>query len=1053
MRYPLVWIFALCLASLAAAPSRAADGEKSAPAAPQPAPATKPELPPPADREVDFAGDIQPLLARSCYSCHGPDKSESSLRLDRKADALAGGASGPIFEPGKSAESRLVAYIAGVNDEGTVMPPEGQRLSAAEIALVRAWIDQGARWPDGDATDSAAKHWSFQPIRAAAPPPVARAAWVRNGIDAFVLARLEAEGIDPSPEADRPTLIRRLHLDLLGLPPSPADVEEFIRDNRPDAYEQLVERLLASPHYGERWARHWLDLARYADSDGYEKDSPRPHAWRFRNWVIDALNRDLPFDRFTIQQLAGDLLPDADLDTRVATGFHRNTLLNKEGGVDQEEFRVAATIDRVNTTGTVWLGLTIGCAQCHTHKYDPIPQREYYGLFAFFNSLSDVDLPAPLPEQVAEYQKAKASYDVEHAKLETAVREYESNSLPARQAEWEKTADPARIVTWTDVKIASATSAGGAALEARPDGSVLASSTSPATDTYTIVADVDLATITGLRLEALADESLPANGPGRAKHGNFVLSELRVTVVPSGADASAAADRQQVKFRKAVVDFTQKDFGPAKTFDGDTRTGWAVAPQLGRDHTIVFALAERISGPVRLVVTLDQQRGEQHTLGRFRLSVTSAEKPLNLQGLAATAAAELAKPAAERSPEAREAIAAYYRQLDPELDKLDDAVSDHAKQAPVDPATTIKAQAFSEIAEPRKTHVLVKGDFLRLGADVAPHTLSVLPPLTPRGERPDRLDLARWLVDPVNPLTGRVTVNRVWQRYFGRGLVATSNDFGTQGEKPTHPELLDWLAREFMRLGWSQKALDRLIVTSATYRQSSASRPELAEHDPYNTLLARQNRNRVEAEVVRDLALAASGILNPAIGGPSVRPVQPAGIAELIYAGSGKWEPSKGTDRHRRGLYTFFQRTAPYPMLMTFDAPDSNTTCTRRERSNTPLQALTLLNDPVFVECAQGLARRIVRETTDPAGTPGDTARRVRYAFLLCLGREPTASEVAAISQLYESQRKLCQADAGEAGKLTDADKPAESAGTPELAAWVVVGRTLMNTDEFITRE
>jgi len=1040
----------LSLAVLCCVTHLALADEKQAPAA----------LPPAADQQIDFERDIRPIFAKSCVSCHGAEKAESDLRLDTKAGAATGGASGPAWAAGKSAESLLVQYIAGTSDSGTVMPPEGQRLSPQQIGLVRAWIDQGAAWPDDAGGVRGSSHWSFQPMRKEAPPAVKHPAWVRNGIDAFVLARLEAEGITPSTEADRGTLIRRLSLDLLGLPPAPVEVEDFLRDNRPDAYEQLVDRLLASPHYGERWGRHWLDLARYADSDGYEKDTPRPFAWRYRNWVIDALNSDLPFDQFTIQQLAGDLLPNADTNARVATGFHRNTLLNKEGGADQEEFRVAATIDRVNTTGAVWLGLTVACAQCHTHKYDPIQQREYYGLFAFFNSLKDEDIPAALAEEVSAYQLAKTAYDAEHARLQAEVTRYEQATLPARQAEWEKGVDAQSIVGWNDARIATAKSAGGATLEIRPDSSLFASGANPDVDTYTLVLEGDFAGATGLRLETLSDAALGGKGPGRTPHGNFVLNELRVALVAPDADALAADAGQLVALDKAIADFTQKQFSAAATIDGDAKTGWAVEGGLGQDHELVISFKEPLAAlaGARLVVTLDQQHGGSHTLGRLRLSTTTAKDPLVLKGLPGRYLAELAKPTGERSPEARAAIDGYFRSTDKELQKLQQAVDKHAKRAPVDPNSTTKAQAFVELPKPRETHVLIKGDFLRPGATVDAHTLSVLPPLTKRGERPDRLDLARWLVDPENPLVSRVTVNRVWQRYFGRGLVASSNDFGTQGDKPTHPELLDWLAREFIARGWSQKQLHKLIVTSAVYRQSSAARPELAERDAYNTLLARQNRNRVEAEIVRDVALAASGLMNQAIGGPSVRPVQPDGVADLGYSGSVKWPTSKGADRYRRGMYTFFQRTVPYPMLMTFDAPDSNTTCTRRERSNTPLQALTLLNDPTFVECAQTLARRIVRETPAPAGGVVDVPGRVRHAFLLCLSREPTTPERDALLRLYERQRALCEAAPAEAAKLlgqaeSKADEKLSEQETIELAAWVMVGRTLLNTDEFITRE
>lgn len=772
-------------------------------------------LPPASSTAVDFDRDVRPILTENCLACHGPTKRQAGLRLDEKARAYAGGDSGPAFEPGKSAESLLIEYVAGL-DDATVMPPEGDRLTPGEVGLLRAWIDQGASWPNGVtlAPASPAKpggdHWAFRAPSRPDLPPVRGQDWVRNPIDAFILARLEANEVEPSPKADRTTLIRRLSLDLLGLPPSPAEVRAFLDDLRPDAYERLVDRLLASPHYGERWGRHWLDLARYADSDGYEADRGRPHAWRYRDWVIDALNRDLPFDRFTTEQLAGDLLPGAGLDQKTATGFHRNTLTNKEGGVDKEEFRVAAVVDRVNTTGTVWLGLTVGCAQCHTHKYDPIVHREYYQLFAFFNSAEEVDLLAPLPGEMEVHERALKTYRAEREPLVQAV----------------------------------------VATHRAPD---------------------------------------------------------------------------------------------------------------------VFSVP---------------------------LARTLAERALK-------------KPVFSGS----------------------------------------KVQALVEGPRPRATHIHVRGDFLRKGEEVRPGTLEALHPMEASGESPNRLDLSRWLTDPVNPLTPRVTVNRIWRNLFGRGLVATIDDFGTRGELPSHPELLDWLATEFVARGWSQKATIRTIVTSSTYRQSSRSRPDLADRDASNVWLARQNRLRLEAEVLRDVTLAAGGLLNPTIGGPSVRPPQPSGVSEISYAGSVKWVESKGADRYRRGLYTWFQRTSPYPMLMTFDAPDSNVCAVRRERSNTPLQSLTLLNDPVFFECAQALGRRIVEESGSD-----DVEGRIRFAFDLCLAREPSDEEVSVLGRLWHDLERQCRAQPEAAAKLVG---PYRAAGVDvsEAAACVALGRTMMNLDEFVTRE
>jgi hypothetical protein len=1004
------------------------------------------ELPPPASREVDFARDIRPILAKRCHACHGPEKQKAGLRLDRKAEAQRGGDSGPWFEPGNSAESLIIEKVAGLDPAG-IMPPEGDRVSAAEIGLLRAWIDQGASWPDGvDADGGAARpvHWAFIAPRRHAPPEVHDATRVRNPIDRFLLARLEREGIGFSPEAGRATLIRRLTIDLLGLLPTPEEVRAFAADPRPDAYERLVDRLLASPHFGERWGRHWLDLARYADSDGYEKDSPRPFAYRYRDWVIDAVNRDLPFDQFTIEQLAGDLLPGAGQAQKIATGFHRNTLTNKEGGADPEEFRVAAVVDRTNTTGTVWLGLTVGCAQCHTHKYDPILQREYYSLFAFFNTSQELDMPAPRPGEQELYEREKAAFDAEHAPLTEALARYDRDVRPDRQRAWERTV-PRPAETWEILTPLTAESYSGATLEIQPDGSVLASGRRGDSDHYTVTATTTLKNVSALRLEMLPHDALPGKGPGRADNGNFVLSELKVQ---AGSREVPADELPAVPLRSPTADFSQEGFAVAAAIDGDEHTGWAVAPRLGRGHVAVFETKDDLGlmGEERLVITLVQHHGERHTIGRFRISAISASRPVTADRVPDDVVVIAGKPAESRSQAEADRIAAYYRGVDAEYRKLADAVEDHARKAPKPPVS--KAPVLVEAEKARPTHLLIRGDFLRPGDEVSPGTPSVLPPLECSDEPATRLDLARWLMDPAHPLTGRVEVNRIWRHLFGRPIVASVDDFGTRGEKPSHPELLDWLASEFPARGWSRKAMIRLIVTSAAYRQSSRVRPELADRDPNNVWLARQNRFRPEAEVVRDLFLAASGLLTERIGGPSVRPPQPPGISELTYAGSAKWVESQGADRYRRGMYTWFQRTSPYPMLLTFDAPESNVCAVKRERSNTPLQALTLLNDQAFVEFAQGLAARIVRHP--PAATTGD---RIRYAFEVCLGRQPDDEERATLTALYHAM--LAGAESGTNEDAARLAGVAATEGVPpaEAAAWVALARTLLNLDEFVTRE
>jgi mono/diheme cytochrome c family protein len=713
---------------------------------------------------VDFSRDVQPILSQHCFACHGPDESsrQAGLRLDW-ADAAVGelDSGARAIVPGEPEASELIARVAS-DDPGLRMPPEsaGDALTDQQIDILRQWIAAGAVRDD---------HWSFRPIIRPQPPVVRDAGWVRNPIDRFVLARLEQEGVAPSPEADRTALLRRLSLDLRGLPPQPAEVDEFLGDNSPEAYERLVDRLLASPHFGERWGRHWLDLAHYADSDGYLGDALRPYAWRYRDWVIDAVNEDLPFDRFTVEQLAGDLLPDATLEQRMATGFLRNTLRNTEAGVDLEEYRLKEIVDRVSTVGIGWLGLSLGCAECHSHKFDPISHREFYELFAFFNNTDDVDVAAPLP--------------------------------------------------------------GG----------------------------------------------------------------------PADAKAMTVARRKQ----------------------------------------------DRI------------------------------------------------------------------------------------------------------------TYVHLRGNYRSRGEDVRPGTPAVLPPLSVRGEEAGRLDLARWLVDAGNPLTPRVTANHLWKHLFGRGLVATVDNFGSAGELPSHPELLDWLACEQIERGWSRKAVIRLIVTSATYRQASHGRSDLEQRDPLNVLLARQSRLRLEAESVRDAALTASGLLERKIGGTGIRPPQPDYVASISR--NVQWEVTTGADLYRRGLYILFRRATPYPMLLTFDAPDSTVACVRRERSNSPLQSLTLLNDPVFFECAQALGEALA------GGVPRSLDERLSEGFRRCLGRDPREAELLRLRRLFNERRERLAANPDAARSIVasgDAPPPGEDPGSAgeassvvDRAAWIIMARVLMNLDEFITRE
>jgi mono/diheme cytochrome c family protein len=829
---------------------------------------------------VDYLRDIKPILVQSCISCHGPQKQQAGLRLDTAKLAIEGGNTGPAIAPGKSSDSLLfkaVTAAAGVK----AMPPQAKnRLSPQQIALVKEWIDSGAKAPATETVDAGpvgkTNHWAFQPVRRVAPPTPSAGdgAWARNPIDQFILAKLHEAGLKPSPQADRVTLLRRVSLDLTGLPPTPEEIEAALSEPSDQWYEKVVDRLLNSPHYGERWGRHWLDLARYADSNGYTIDAARS-IWKYRDWVIDAFNRDLPFDRFTIEQLAGDMLPNATPDQRVATGFHRNTQINQEGGIDVEQFRVEAIVDRVNTTGQVWLGITIGCCQCHDHKYDPFSQREYYQLFAFLNNADEPTIELATAEEIRRRQQLKAQV----ASVEKAMKLLDI-APPSKERDWEKS----------------------------------------------LTADVRI----------------------------YFPDEIQRIL------ALAPGSRDNKMKQMLTAFYLQANHVP-------TALG-------GIGNPLPFlSLAHLQSALGRS--TLDQHRGE--------------------------------------------------------LRKLESAV--------------VTTMVLQERKTPRVTNVMIQGDFTRKGVQVGPGVPGVLNPLPgrpPAGPGVNRLDLARWIVDPANPLTARVTMNRMWMHHFGIGIVETENDFGTQGTPPSHPELLDWLASEFIRQGWSMKAMHRLIVTSAVYRQSSQYRDDLLKVDARNRLLARQNRVRLEAEVVRDVALASSGLLTRKIGGPSVFPPQPDGVYRFTQVNRG-WKADTGPDRYRRGMYTFFWRSAPHPGLTVFDAPDASMTCTRRNRSNTPLQALTLLNDEAYVEFAQALAARVLREA------PGDAAARIRHAYLVCLGRPPSPVEETRLAAFLKDQTRAFESRPQEAQAIAGPGP----GSVAERAAWTMLARAILNLDEFITRE
>jgi hypothetical protein len=993
-------------------------------------------------RRIDFVRDVQPILRAHCYGCHSGDKPRAPLRLDSKAQALR------VIIPGDSKGSRLVHRIMGLGEEPR-MPFKSAPLSPQQIETIRAWIDQGALWPD-EADAKARKHWAYvKPVRPQVPS-VKFSSWVRNPIDNFILARLEREGLHPSPEASKETLIRRLSLDLTGLPPTIKEVDDFVSDESPDAYEKVVDRLLASPHFGERWARPWLDLARYADTNGYEKDRRRS-IWKYRDWVIDALNRDMPFDRFTIEQIAGDLLPGATVEQRIATGFLRNSMYNEEGGVDQQEALWETIIDRVNTVATVWLATTLACAQCHNHKYDPFTQKEFYQFFAFFNNtdyhfegnseiseqkLIEAKLELPTPEQEVKRKQIMA----EIAELEEKLKA-QTSELEAARINWEKSVKEA-AADWTVLDPIRLTSSAGSTLTKLEDKSVLVSGKNPEKDTYIVVAETHLRGITGFRLEALPDPSLPGGGPGRDPYGNFYLSDFSVELAP----AEAPEKMRPVLFSAYAVDNGTMRLDQQTKYES---RGWridATREEVRLARQAVFIAKEPVGfergTTIKIKLSHESEFGRQG-IGRFRLSVTCSNEPARIVSVSAKIRRILDMPADQRTPEQSKDVDDYYRSISPVLKPVRERLA--AARASLDKLGIISTLVMKEreSVEPPSTQLRIRGSYLNRGEKVYAGVPAALHPF-PEDQPLNRLGLARWLVSPENPLTARVTVNRIWEQIFGRGIVGTSEDFGTQGERPSHPELLDWLAVEFVERGWSIKAIVRLIVTSATYRQSSQATPLLLERDPYNRLLARGPRFRLEAELIRDVALSVSGLLSHKIGGPSVFPYQPDGIWQIPY-NDDKWVMSEGEDRYRRGIYTFWRRTSPYPSFVAFDAPSREVCTVRRARTNTPLQALVTLNDPAFFEAAKALARRIITQASD-------TRNRVICGFRLCVSRRPKDEEVGELITLYQKQLERFRKDADAARKVIEG-YAVSSVTEAEQAAWTVVCNVLLNLDETLTKE
>jgi mono/diheme cytochrome c family protein len=1012
-----------------------------------------------AQSKVDFNRDIRPILSDACFQCHGPDVSQrkADLRLDTKTGLFGGNE--PVV-PGKPDESELLRRLVSDDPQERMPPPKsGKKLTARQIALVRDWIAQGAPF---------AGHWSFIPPERPPLPAVKNEGWVRTPIDRFILARLEREELAPAPEADRTTLLRRMSLDLIGLPPTIAETDAFLRDNSSDAVKTIVERLLSSPHYGERWARHWLDAARYADSDGYEKDKPR-FVWMYRDWVVNAINRDLPYNQFIVEQIAGDLLPNPTQDQLVATGFLRNSMINEEGGIDPEQFRMEAMFDRMDAIGKSVLGLTIQCSQCHNHKFDPLTQEEYYRMFAFLNNSHEANIAAYTPEELQ--QRGEIFRTIRELEAELQHRRPD---WPERMAAWEDSVKNDQP-EWTTIQTAEDDLSGGQKMYRLKDGSYLCQGYAPTKHTVTIPAiRTEQQNITAFRLEQLNDPNLPLGGPGRSIKGTSALSEFKVKVWPTGKPNES----QWIKFVKATSDAnppekpleeiyddktkTVRTTGPVEfAIDGKNETAWCTDIGPGRRNhpcKAVFVAEKPFSFPegTEIEVHLVQMHGgwnsddnQNHNLGRFRLSITSAEEPV-ADPVPAKVREIFAIPREQRSPAQVAAVFSFWRTTVPEWKETNEKIEELWQRHPEGASQLV----LKERHEMRMTHRLERGDFLKPKEAVEPGVPAFLNPL-PADAPLDRLTFARWLADRNSPTTARAVVNRVWQSYFGTGLTATSEEFGSQGEIHSHPELLDWLAVEFMESGWSLKNLHRLIVNSAVYRQSSRVTPESYARDPYNRLLSRGPRFRVDAEVVRDIFLAASGLLNEEVGGPPVYPPAPDFLFQPPASyGPKVWKESTGEDRYRRALYTFRFRSVPYPALQNFDAPNGDFSCVRRSRSNTPMQALTTLNEPLFVECAQALAQKTLKE-----GGPTD-ADRLTYAFRRCVSRQPTNDEKTTMLALVAKQMKRFADGTANPMEIIAAkpdqqvsDEITEGTAPAQLAAWTVVARVILNLDETITKE
>lgn len=979
--------------------------------------------------KADFSRDVLAVFKGRCISCHSGASAAGGLDLSQIAGIKKGGASGKLVVPGDPEKSVLIRRLLG-KDGLPQMPMGFVPLNNEKIDLIRQWIRAGAKMEVSNKV-----HWAYRaPVRPKVP--VGIKGWRANPIDSFVGERLRRAGLKPSAPASKEKQLRRVTLDLTGLPPTVDERAQFINDQSSKAYEKVVNRLLLSPHYGERQARIWLDLARYADTNGYEADRTR-QAYLYRDWVIGAFNRNMPFHQFTLEQLAGDLLPNATTAQRIATGFHRNTMFNEEGGVDAEESMYETILDRVGTTSTVWLGSTMACARCHDHKYDPFTQRDFYRMYAFFGNnqyqaigearvgqrkFYEPTLKVPTDDQRRQMASLRTKIEAINAKLK-------GNEAEARFEQW--LMRPAATSMWKAVVPTSVSASGGAILTSSEDGLVAASGPNPDRVSYELV--FESGQVGALKISPLPDQNMAAGGAGRSDSGNFVLSTVKLSL--SGLPA---------EFRSVAADFVQDGYDPTRIISesgGAVEGVWAVYPKVSQPHNLLLALKEPLSGKVVLRLTFDSI-WKKHGFSRFRVYVASSAMALLDEP---PPAIESLRNKRNLSAADRMALRSYFESAHPDYSVLRrelKLMSDKVAKLEADtPSALVLAERPTN--EPLKSYVHVRGEYLNRGEMVYASTPSFLPPM-PSEYPKNRLGLAKWLFSKRNPLTARVTVNRIWAQYFGRGLVETEEDFGTQGSPPSHPELLDWLACELRDSGWNLKHIHRLIVTSETYRQTSNVSPGLLAKDPANVLLARGPRFRMEAEMIRDLALTASGLLDAKIGGPSVMPYQPDGVWDSPFSGE-SWKPAQGGDQYRRGLYVFWKRTSPYPSFMALDASSRESCTVRRIRTNTPLQALALMNDRVYVEAAWAMAQRALRIRDERA--------RVTNIFVRCTGRLPRRRESDRILALASELKTKYSADGASAQKLANSFGKVDGVEPNKLAAWAMVCSVVLNLDETITKD